>query len=479
MLVLLRDREPSETRNVIPSDRWDHFISTQHAGYPLPNAKTDNLVQSVLTYGQRLSHNRFQAVTSIRGDDFTIRAVGLLGLNRAEPSALPSGAFTLPNQARLLIDDILFPTGQPLVSSSNYSLTNLTGVYGILNQPINPPELTPIGYTATHLTATSGTSNTILSLRFDNLSGGTRPLATGTDVQEIQVAVRDSAAVATFPIIVTVLTQGGVDVSTLTEYEIEKTTEGYIYKYLWNIPGSTQDIGVRVTGSTTGSTTVEPIAVVWRAKVQNMELETAWADIENSTQVVWLPAPILVLAGEERLITIELSDFSTTIDDTVAKPGGGFAAVKIYTPLGDPLTIGRFAAGNGLTFSLIDGGHGMEEMGENESGETRYGAPHGTRIPLSWTEEDYSVEYAGLESTLGPLRAMYRETRFNSPTLMVPYEDHPELARWVRITSWSVKGQGTLTGDDGADIEAAGTSPRFAIDFSTTDHMRRRVSDPL
>lgn len=477
MLALKRHREPDEIVSKIQSDRWDLATPGSYPTYPDSKLKTDNLDDYTLfLYGQRRSHTTITAFfNNFLSETLDIGLIGVLNVNRQYPTRTwgPYGAVTyLRNQARLTIDDFAPNSFNLGVASGSFSLTNLTGAYSILNQMLNPPE-TDAAYSPSKLTKVSDSSNTVINLLFDNFLTQ-RPLEDGEDLQELQVHTVDSVDPLVRPTIETVLRQetstAGVyaDIATLTAYEIEKTSHGFIYKYLFDssiFPSNTARIGARITGTTTGTSTPEYYAVKWYGSVTGQIYNSGWQDIIGSN-VVWAPEVDFPYAA--LYVTVEFSDFAyKTLD--------GFGH-QTYTPLADTFYAGRFVGGAALNLPLRDNNaFNVRRLGNNEGnmqstygGQLRALRPDMTRKQVDMTTIPQPAErfYAEIEPWAIQLGNVEHSLFVDNSRRveLVDYRKllHPE-ALWGVVRSFECPDIGMLMGSDGESTEPPHSEDKYHI----------------
>lgn len=467
MLIATRTREPEESVALIPSDRWTHEIATSHAGYPVSKLKTDNTDDVVRAYGQRQSHTRIQVLTDPRSVDTTIDYVALIGINRDLPRA-PSAAdiSPLPNRARLIIDDALFDTQEPPLNGTNFALTNLTGTFDILNQVINPPEETVVGYTPTSLTVVNPALDTQVIAQFDNYTSF-KPLSISPDptnfpLQRFLVHVKNSNGVGTLPDIDVILRQGVADIRTLTYEQVEVTEEGFIFTFPWDadeLPDPTAPVMIKIFGDSNGSMVPVPIAVLWRATVDNLLYESTpldmsgnpilWhdnadADITNESMLVWRPN-LTIPAGSIYRLLIELTDFSAAAAVILPGPIGAFA----YTPLGSAFVAGRLAAGDALNLPLHEiGGVNLRKSGNNQGGliESYGGHLRANRTDLTRWEADIRAIPQSQTRMFGELDSLFRDLGFILPTLWMFDDADVQASLWAIVKSWEIPDLGALIG---------------------------------
>lgn len=469
MLIAIRDREPADVVSLIESDRWDHFIATAHAGFPVSKLKTDNISDGVRAYGQRQSHTRIQALTEGKSEVSQIDYIALIGINRNLPrAAAVADLVNLPNRARLVIDDALFDTQEPPINGTNFAQTNLTGSFDILNQVINPPEETVVGYTPTSLTATNPALDTQVIAQFDNYTSF-KPLAVSSDptnfpLQRFLVHVKNSNGAGTLPDIDVMLRQGVADIRTLTYDQVEVTDEGFIFTYKWDadeLPNPSSPVLIKVFGDSNGSMVPVPISILWRATVDNLIYESTpleiagdpvlWhdnpdADIVNETMLVWRPN-LSVPAGSIYKVLIELTDFSAAAVVVLPGPIGAFE----YSPLGSAFVAGRFAGGPAINVPLLElGGANLRKSGNNQAALlTSYGGHlRANRVDLTRWEAALTASPQSQTRIFGELDSLYRDIGFTVPTLWIIDTADVVATLWAIVTGWESSDLGALIGED-------------------------------
>lgn len=456
MLIAIRDREPEESVSKIQSDRWTHFSETFQTNFPTIKITTDNEQDALKTYGQRLSHNRLEAFTNAVNRDFTIEYLSLIGLNRDEPSAPPDAdIFHTPNQFRVVIDDLTtVDVQQPSVVATGFSTTNLTGAFSVLNQPINPPEDPVSGYATTALTANNDTLDTVLILRFEDFAH-IKNLALGTENQTFLVHCRDSVSLFDLPVIDVELQLAGASTLSLALEDIESTAEGFIFKYHWdptggNIPVNSGSIGMKITGQTNGTSTVEFMSVAFRTAVvvggaNGVVYDTGFIDLTGSDRVIVLPG-VTVPEGEQYRVLIEFSDFSWVSTGIV-----GSTEVFVYHPLATGLTVGRYAAGEAINVPLLAvGGANLRKSGTNQSALlTSYGGHlRANRVDLTRWEVALAATPQSQTRIFGELDKLFRDIGFTIPTLWIIDAADVVATLWAIVTRWESNDLGALIGED-------------------------------
>lgn len=470
MLVSIRDREPSEVVSRIPSDRWDIEMATVHATYPATKLQTDNLGDYARAYGQRQSQTRIEASYNFADtEDVKIDYVSVLGINRDIPTPPPvADVIFQPNRARLIIDYFGKIIHIPEVQPGGFSLTNLTGDIENLNQVLNPPEEAIVGgYIPLALIATSHTLNTSVTVEMGNNSQ--RPYASGVDGQEFLIHVRDSIDSESFPTIVTTLRQSGSDVATLAYEDIQQTSEGFIYRYLWNssiLSSATLPIQIRVDGTTTGTSTVEPLTISWRASVTGTLYDSGWSDLPKSDSVTWVPD--LTFDPGAFNVIVQFSDFGYISPLSIVNPLGGMVGIFTYVPLGESFHAGRFLAGTALNLPLAEiGGFNVRKSGNNQNSLiSSYGGHlRASRNDLTRWEADFIVRPQSQTRLFSTLDQFFKDVGFILPCLCIPDESNVSTALWGLITSWDNGDMGSLVGTDFPG-DAETTDQRFDFKFS-------------
>lgn len=456
MLISLRTREPEEIANLIESDRWTVGISTAHAEYPATKLLTDNLDDVTRTWGTRRSHNRIRAEYTSLSEPQQIDYVAVLGINRDMPTApLPLlNTVQRPNETRLIIDTNL-GSHEPQVLASGFALTNLTGAYTVLNQVLHPPEETPTGgYTPLALEATNNGNSTSVTGLLDNSPA--RPI---DGDQVIYVHVRDSVDIEDFPTIDFTLRQNGVDLATLAYDEIETSSEGFIYKYTWNsslLPDTNEFVGFRIDGYTTGTSTVEPLAVHWYAEVSGTLFDSGWQTIDDAEKVVW--APNVEVPADDFEIIVYFSDFGYVVSTSIANPFSPppFVTVLNFHTFGQPLVVGRFAAGSAINVPLVaEGGFNLRRTGNNQSAlvQSRGGGLRAQRNDMTWWAIDFTLIPQSQARFFGELTQLFKTLGHIIPTLFIADHDgEPEelipTAFWALVSELQAADMGLIMGSD-------------------------------
>lgn len=466
MLVSIRDREPSEVASVIQSDRWDISMAATHVGYPASKLQTDNLGDYARAWGQRQSHTAIEVVYPFAGtEDITIDYVSVLGINRDMPTPPPTADIEfLANQARLIIDYYPMSAYVLEVIPTDFSTTNLVGDYSILNQVLNPPEESIAGgYTPQALTATNDTLNTSLSVKMSN--NPNRPLS---GQQELLIHVRDSVDSGVFPTITVTL------IEPISYEDIEETSEGFIYRYLFDaddLSSTTDPAQISITGSTTGTSTVEFMSIVMRASVVGtigdpILFDSGWDTLISSNAVTWLPR--ITFAPGAFNIIVQFSDFSSRSLNLTTNPLGDPVGTWTYTPLSEAFHAGRFVAGEGIEIPLLEiGGFNVRKTGNNQNAlASSYGGHlRSARNDQTRWEADFQVTPQSQARVFGELDELFRNIGFTIPCLYIPDEENLSTVLWGILTSWDMPDAGLMLGKDfSTDSEV--TDDRFDFRFS-------------
>jgi len=457
-------------------------METVISSFPVTKLKTDNLQDVAMVYGQRRTQTRMQFFTSPLTAESTISYVSLLGLNREMPTPPPVSSYQLqPNQARIIIDDQSSDVQNPKVITTGFSTTNLTGgTFATLNQVVHPPEVAVPGFTYAGFTAANDALDTSVTLNFEALLP-TKPLKQNPDIGYLQmflVHVRDSIDIDRRPKMVVTLRQDGADVQTLTFHEyLEKTSEGFIFVYLWDPavlnPVST-NVGLRIDGVAISGATVEPLAVHWFAEIETSALlyDSDWQDIPvGGDHLIWLPDLVVPEFGTRRIL-IELSDFSARQVGILTLDGNGdISDASIFDPLGPPLTVGRFAAGETRILPLHEQhGFNLRKVGNNQGAlvPTYGGHLRAARIDLNRWEADLSVIMQSQTRLYAELEPMYNDVGSILPLLFIVDQNNHETALWAVINSFDLTGLGQLTGEDYPGAGST-TDQRFDLAIGLTE----------
>lgn len=446
MIISLRNRQVGENVSLFESDRFDVSLSSNIDSYPDSKLKTDNLDDYAMAWGQRRSHTRIMSVNN-EFEGNLLSYVAVLGINRSVPS-FPSDFVSeiMPNQARLVVDDLAYFSETPQVLASGYSLTNLVGDYSILNQIVNPPEQELVGgYAPDAVSRVSNSADTSITLLLGNNSQ--RPLRVGANLQEILIHVRDSVDSETVPALTVAIRQNGSDVDLLPLLEREKTSVGYIFRYLWDasiLPSLTLPVGLTLHGDTTGTSTTEYFAVAWNASVTGALYDSGWSDLATDKYVVWTPNIDLSGALGPVNIMVEFNDFAYRELEV-----GNW----VYIPLASPFHAGRFVAGS-LSIRVpvrSINGYNLRRVGSGSLLNTYGGQFRVSRTDLTRWQADITITPQSHSRMFGELGQFVEDVGFVLPALYVPDDNSDEQhsdVLWAVISSFEAPDAGLLLGSD-------------------------------
>lgn len=466
------------------SDFWTIAAASEQSGYPASNLLTPDLNQKWVSWGQRASHNWIQAASNAINDYRQIHLVGLLGLDRSSPNHTTSGVFST-NSYRIIVDRYPVSTRRrPPVAT--VALTNLTGTAATLNGPVDPPNLTPVGYASTKMTTSNNAANTVLVADFENYNATERPLSPVN--QWIRLHYVHSTLPNEAPVLEVKLRYNGVLTAlTLTLRATEKTSEGYMLSYRFNpadLPGLTGRVGVQVTGTTTGASTPLPIGVEWVTELEGWGTDgESWDSLIDTTvsgeivypQIVEMPEklasdpelgviPFEILENEVVYVFIELSDWVETFPLAELSPYvplGGHEGVAFYA--------GRLAITEGLSVGLKETGGFITRKASDISALRTYGGTlRGTRNALHWNEYDFNCRIQPQDLIVGDLDRFFENAGMRNPVVIVPDERDPGQAIYGVLTRWEAP-------DVGAWIDNGEADQYYDLSFSAVDARGRRT----
>ncbi len=463
------------------SDFWTITTATEQAGYPASNLLTSDLNQKWVSWGQHASHNWIEAESDIRDSYRQIYIAGLFGLDRTNPSHIEVG-LPSPNQYRMIIDSEYPIASRRRPPVETVSLTNLTGTAATLNGPLDPPSLIPAGYASTRMNAIDNLAPTMLIASFANYNATERPLK-ATD-HKIRIHYVNSNHTDLIPVLETKMRYAGATVgSALVEQNVEQTSEGWIFEYLFNpssLPGLTGRIGIQVTGSPGGTGTPVPIGVEWIAELQGWGTDgLSWDSIRtiDYPQIVEYPEkasvdpeilediPYEILNSSTVYVYLELSDWIQTIEFSTV-PLGGFEDKAFYA--------GRLVIAEGLSIDLKEvGGYQRRKVSDVNMLRTRGGTLRGSRNALHWDEHDFDASIQSQSVLATELESFFENAGMRNPVVLVPDENEPGQAIYGVLTRWEA-------GDVGAQIPPGGTAedaePYYDLSLSAIDARARKTS---
>lgn len=449
-------------------DFWSLTAATEQVGYPVSNLLTHDLNQKWVSWGQRASHNWIEAYSDSKYADRTISLVGLLGIDRTNPST-GIGVQT-ENTFRVIVDQYPIATRRrPPVAA--IALTNLVGTVAILNGPLDPPDLVPASYTPTQMTSPNHALNTFLAADFEHYNGSERPLHP-TRPQRFRVHYVDSDTLVAFPMLEARVRHNNVVYgSPLDIVKITQSSEGYIIEYqlLANtLPNLTAQIGIQITGTSTGTSTPLPIGLEWIAELDWGTDNESWDSLSQPIehlQVVSLPKNLSdeaydIPGNTYRYVYIELSDWIEEIE-FVNAPLGGHEGKAFYA--------GRLAITEGLNIGLKPiGGYNRRKASDINVIRTRGGSFRGSRNPLHWNEHDFSARIQAQQSVLADLEPFFENAGMRNPVVIIPDETVPSHAVYVLLTRWELP-------DAGAWVDRGNSDHYYDLSFSTIDARAHRT----
>lgn len=454
------------------SDFWTLTAATEQSGYPVSNLLTPDLNQKWVSWGQRTSHNWIEVAGDERSTARDLSIVTLLGIDRTYPVS-EVGTFR-PNTFRIIIDHFPIATRRrPVVNS--VTLTNLSGTAATINGPIDPPNLTPTGYISTKMTSPNAALNTVLQADFENYNATERPLLAGA-TQLLRLHYVHSADQSLFPALTVKLRYSGTTLAPVLALQAtEETSEGYMLSYEFtsaDLGGITGQVGLHITGTSTGTSTPLPIGVEWVAELEGWgtaveSWESGALDIEHK-QIAALPRnpedtdTYQVPEFDIRYVYLELSDFAEELPFNVVSPLGGHEGVAFYA--------GRFIAAQGISIDLKEtGGYNRRKVSDVGILRTRGGSFRGARNPLHWDEHDFNCRIQAQSVLLIELENFFEQAGMRNPVAIVPDETIPSQTVYGLLTRWE-------TQDVGAWTPPSGVSDQYYdLSFSAIDARARQT----
>lgn len=471
MIISTSQHNPDGTVGYM-SDFWTLTVATEQAEYPASNLLTPDLNQKWVSWGQRASHNWIEAAGDSKNADRDLSIVALLGIDRTYPD---SGIGTFyPNTFRIITDKYPIATRRrPAVLS--VSLTNLSGTAATINGPIDPPNLTPTGYVSTRMTSPNVALDTVLQADFYNFNASERPLLAGA-TQLLRLHYAHSADQTLFPALTVKLRYAGVTLAPVLVLDfVEETSEGYMITYEFtsaDLGGTTGQVGIHVTGTSTGTSTPLPIGVEWLAELDGWGTAAeSWDSGVNDIEYKQLSAlprnptdddSYQIPAFETRYVYVEVSDFTQLLDFNVIDPLGGHEGVAFYA--------GRFAAVEGISIGLKEaGGYNRRKASDIGILRTHGGTFRGARNPLHWDEHDFNCRIQSQSLLLTDLEDLFERAGMRNPVVIVPDEAIPSQAIYVILTRWETTDVGAWTPPNGE------TDQYYDLSFSAIDAHARQT----
>lgn len=495
-------------------DFWTLTAASEQVDHPAANLFNPDLNLKWVSWGQRASHSWIEVMSDNKNTYRRIAIAGLFGIDRTNPSRDTSGGTFSPNTRRIIVDS-LYPVASrrrpPVVA---VTLTNLTGDLSILNGPVDPPNIIPTGYASTKMSAASDAVNTILKADFANHNATERPLASGL-IQTIRAHYVHSTSPAAIPALTFQLRFNGVEIGSevSTVYDssllidddddmlmldddslllletapfklvwIERTSEGYMFNLLVDtaaLPSLVGQLGIKITGATTGTSTPLPIGLEWIAELNydGNAWDSGSEDIKTF-QIVSTPDKITrdgiepnsgyeIYADETVWVYIEPSDWMLygASEETTGVPLGGFQGQAFYA--------GRLVVAEGLSIGLLqEGGYARRKLSDVSTLRTRGGTLRGTRNALHWDEHDFHARLQSQTLIATDLDVFFENAGMRNPVVFIPDEAEPNQAVYGILSRWEVV-------DAGAQIEPEmnidDAEPYYRLEISAIDAQARRT----
>jgi hypothetical protein len=455
-------------------DFWTITAASEQVGYEAANLLTNDLNQKWVSWGQRAAHNWLEMASDVRNSERYVDIVAMLGIDRQRPTHVLSGTLTT-NIYRIIVDQFPIATRRrPPVET--VSMTNLTGTAATINGPVYPPDLVPVGYTTTKMTATSNAVNTVLIADFENNRASERELGSGPHY--IRVHYVHSVLTSAVPSLSVSLRYNGVTVgSPRTVQTRESTSEGFVFLYEFadtDLPGTTGTIGIRVEGTTNGTSTPVPIGVELLLELDGWLWDShSDANVTDSTilypRIVELPGTTIDPAYQ-RYVYWEMSDFvQKTVGLGTVSPGGSSVPVISNLPVGGFESAAFFAgrliaAESTMEFDVLTpGGRNITRGGDVSSSRTRGGYPRSSRNPLIWEDVEINLPKMARSDYYSIADSFFRRVGFSRPFLILFDPLNPSRdSGWYKLTSWTAPDAGWWTGDGKSDL-------RFDLSFTVTE----------
>lgn len=476
MLLSLRKFNDLGHRALLAGDDATLTVGSEPStGYLKEKLLTDHLADWWQALGNGTSQTWVSAALVAPTIPFNLKIAGLLGTNRDLGSTRYNDP-DLINQWRLRADRYpLADRIRPEIVS--VSLTNLTGAEADIAGPLEPPLNPPISYAPTRLEAVSLSTNTQVIVTFADHTTAERDLSP-TEGQIFRIHTADSTTVATVPILTTTLRHAGADVgSALVPDRIEKTTEGYIYHYLvtaGSLPAFTGAFGLKILGTTTGTSTPEFLAVEWVAELITtgdaaILFDSDWIEISTGDNLAYVFDPPLLIASsvETRYLHFEFS----RLGRSVFVGTSGSTPIIQYTEILSEFRAGRLVIAESLSADLASpDGFNLSES-SNEFGLQRTEADLTVQaLPYATIFDDLATfrNAVGVLSNQPSSRGGAIRGRGVVPFLLIPFEDDLTSMMWVVLTSWETPSVGWWTGD-------GDSGERWDLTFSVMEAQAKRV----
>lgn len=483
----------SDGTSGIMGDFWTITAASEQPGYEAANLLTNDVNDKWVSWGQRSAHNWLELTSDLRSEMRYIGIAGLLGINRERPTHLLSGTITT-NSYRIIIDQYPIATRRrPPVAT--VATTNLTGAASLLNGPVYPPDLPPASYVSTKMTASNNAANTVLVADFQNNRTTERQLGSGPHY--IRVHYVHSVLTGAVPVLSVQLRYAGIVIgSPLTATKRESTSEGYVFTYEFadtDLPGTTGTIGIRVEGSTNGTSTPVPIGVELLLELDDWIWDSYTdANVIDSTilypRIVETPTgesiinpgsgigPIEILEDTYAYVYFEFTDFlEQTISIGTESPGGGSVGLINSSPAGG-FQSSAFYAGRVVVAeptmefdTLTPGGRNITRGGDISSSRTRGGYLRSSRNSLVWQDIEIIIPKMSRADYYAIAEPFHLLVGFSRPFFVVFDTRYPSReSGWYKFISWSAPDAGWWTGDGYSD-------QRWDLVFALTEATARQT----
>lgn len=453
---------------------WTLTTGTDYSGYPISRMLTENTRDPWLAWGQAPSHTWIQAASLTAPlVPYTLSGISLLGLNRYIgdlyfAQGVTSNTYRVRAHWKPLSDRI-----RPGIAS--ISLTNLTGSASDISDPLHPPVIPPDGYVSTRLEVVNPAVNTQAIVTFDDHTSAEVDLSS-TASQRFYVYVADSASASAWPTITVTLRRNGADVGVIAANSAEKTAEGYIIEYLvtaGSLPAFSGAFGLKIAGTSTGSSAPEIICVSWVAELETtggsaLTFDSGDVLIEGPTVRTAFTDGIIVGSNPsgQNYVHVEFSRLGR-VSFIVPSPGDPLPVYEV-DEVRSGLTVGRLvlaewleltpSSSDGRDFWNVRPVHGSDRARKRGGGlRTRRGAHV---YKEAETRGVFLLEDEAMDSLL---HAFYDVVGPNVPVLVMPHEDRPQDDLWAVIERWDLKSAGVAAG-------TGGTGRRYDLDASFMEY---------